>query len=597
MGNARPFDFGFSPFVHTGRYELGVVPLAVFQSEDLTYRYPETEHPALRDINLVVDEGEFLLIAGESASGKSTLARALAGLIPHFYGGRLDGSLTYRGTEISSMKRGQLAREVGIVFQDPEKQLVATGVEAELAFGPENLGLPPEEIGRRLAEVMTFLNLTAVKNADTACLSGGQKQRVALAAVLAMQPKVLILDEPTSQLDPVAAEELLGFLKRLNEDTGLTVILVEQRLERCFHLVNRVVYLEKGTIAFDGSPGETARRLAEKGLPCIPPVARFWAMAGFSPVPVTVKEGRDMLRRILPDRQNGERSRTPHPPTAGADTDNSRRKAPEKTPEVEPQELYVSLEKVWFTYPDGTEALKDIKLNVAPGEFLAVLGPNGAGKSTLLRVMAGLLKPGRGRIAGPWDNNATKTGPKAMNTAYLSQNPNDYLLRDTVEDELLFTLRNFRLPDDGVVDRVLAELRLEPHRRAHPRDLSGGERQRVALASMLVAGPRLLLLDEPTRGMDYRLKSDLGQMLRRRAAAGAGVALVTHDVEFVAQYAARVALLFDGRIVRSGPISTVLSDSLFYSTQISKLSKGFAQGLLTPEDALKEWGPYLNKGP
>lgn len=545
----------------------------------------------MRNINLVVEEGEFLLIAGESGSGKSTLARVLAGLIPHFYGGRLDGRLTYRGTEVSLMKRGQLAREVGIVFQDPEKQLVATGVEAELAFGLENLGLPPEEIGRRLAEVMTFLNLTGVRYADTARLSGGQKQRVALAAVLAMQPKVLILDEPTSQLDPVAAEELLGFLKRLNEDTGLTVILVEQRLERCFHLVNRVLYLENGRIVFDGSPGETARWVTGKGLPFVPPVARFWAMAGFSPVPVTVKEGRDILRRILPARQNGEVSRT-HPPTAKAN--RAAKKAPGKTPKVESEEILTALERVWFVYPDGTEALRDVKLTVAPGEFLAILGPNGAGKSTLLRVIAGLLKPGRGRVTGL--NNGEKTGPKAMNVAYLSQNPNDYLLRDTVEEELLFTLRNFRLPDDGVVDRVLAELRLEPYRRAHPRDLSGGERQRVALASMLVAGPGLLLLDEPTRGMDYRLKSDLGQMLRRRAAEGAGVVLVTHDVEFVAQYATRAALLFDGRIVRSGPVSTVLSDSLFYSTQIDKLSKGFAQGLLTPEDALKEWGPYLKNG-
>ncbi|MBM7868093.1 ATP-binding cassette domain-containing protein [Heliobacterium gestii] len=595
----------------------------LYSIDHLTYLYPEQKEPTLRIDGLAIEEGEFILVAGESGSGKSTLVRALAGLVPRFYGGRFGGELRYRGRQLIDLPRQELAREVGIVFQDPEKQLVMTEAEAEIAFGLENLGLPPEEMAARIAEVMTFFQLASVKGREIWTLSGGQQQKVAIASVLAMQPRVLILDEPTSQLDPAAAEEILSFLKRLNEDLAMTIILVEQRLERCFHLADRVLYMEGGAVAFDGSPGEMAQWGAERSLPVAPPVARFFAGMGLSPVPITVKAGRKALRVLLP--QQGAQDHLPT--TSGniteaapisasavsapsADTADDSRSGKANQLKASPRQgAMVSLERIWFNYANGWEALQDVTLNASPGDFVALLGPNGAGKSTLLRLIAGLIKPGRGRrslfteMQGSGMNQADLTGSimKRAKTGhpvsggrigYLAQNPNDYLLQDTVEAEVAFGRRNFGLPDDGTVEGLLQELHLEAYRSVHPRDLSGGERQRVAIAAVLATEPALLLLDEPTRGMDVRLKEELGALLRRRADAGACVILVTHDVEFVARYAARALRLEGGRVVRDDAILPVLRDSLFYSTQIGRLFRHVAPDLLTPEAA---WAAYRDR--
>lgn len=568
--------------------------MALFQSENLIYYYPERERPALKDINLCIAEEEFLLVIGGSGSGKSTLARVLAGLVPDFYGGRFGGRVYYAGQDIREMDRRQLAREVGIIFQDPEKQLVMTSAEAEIAFGLENLGLPPAEMSRRVAEVLNFLDLTEVKQKFTAHLSGGQKQKLVLAAVLAMQPRVLVCDEPTSQLDPVAAEEFLNLVKRLNEELGLTIILIEQRLERCFHLADRVVYMDGGQITYEGTPAQFARWAAPREIPFIPSVTRFFASSGFSAIPVTVKEGRRLLRSNFNCRES------PDPMPARQDNPgvpvllSSSRVASGKQRAVKgnTREPVLSLSKVWFAYPDGKEALQDVSMQIAAGELVAVLGANGAGKSTLLKTMAGLLKPGRGRVLVQGrDLVSNGEQPGAGRIAYLSQNPNDYLFQDTVEEELLFTLKNFSLPDDGVVDELLAQLGLASCRRINPRDLSGGERQRVALASILVTRPRLLLLDEPTRGMGYRLKEELGNILAAQSQQGAGVVLVTHDVEFAAAYATRVLILAAGRVVADGPKHQVLGQSLFYATQIGKMCRGYVDGVLTLPEALARLTP------
>ncbi|MFZ5652128.1 MAG: ABC transporter ATP-binding protein, partial [Bacillota bacterium] len=356
--------------------------MALFKVENLTYYYPDGEKPALSGINLSIKEGEFVLVAGESGSGKSSLARVLAGLIPDFYGGRFGGRVYFQGREMRGIDRRKLARQVGMVFQDPEKQLVMTGVEAEIAFGLENLGLPQKEMFRRVAEVISFLGLTELRQEFTASLSGGQKQKLALAAVLAMQPQVLVLDEPTSQLDPVAAEDFFNLVKRLNEEMGFTVVLIEQRLERCFHLADRVVIMEGGRVVQDGAPDQAARWAVRSGGHMVPPVARFFSVLGFPSLPVTVKEGRRQLRQSF----------SGWPLSGGPDL----RKAPAsrstgQTPLLEAKNL-------WFTYTNGREALQDINLIVNAGEFVALLGENGAGKSTLLKNMAGLLQPGRGKV-------------------------------------------------------------------------------------------------------------------------------------------------------------------------------------------------------
>ncbi|MDN5331087.1 MAG: energy-coupling factor transport system ATP-binding protein [Tepidanaerobacteraceae bacterium] len=542
--------------------------MPLYQIKNLTYFYPNSRKPALKDIDMIIEEGEFLLIAGGSGSGKSSLARVLAGLIPGFYGGRIGGSVFFRGKDIKQLDKRSIAREVGIVFQDPEKQLIMTSVEAEIAFGLENLGLPRQEMARRIAEVMSFLGLAELKREFTVKLSGGQKQKLALAAVLAMQPSVLILDEPTSQLDPVAAEDFLNLVKRLNEDIGMTVILIEQRLERCFHIADRIVLMEGGRIRFEGTPEQVARWAAQCGEPFIPPVARFFGKAGLNTIPVTVKEGRRMLREKFK-------------PSSG----DFYLKHPGVVHEEEP---LLRMERVWFAYPDGREALQDINLQFFAGELVAVLGANGAGKSTLLKTMAGLLKPGRGRVMLMGGEPGSSVSRKAWNSCvgYLSQNPSDYLFQDTVEEELLYTLKNFGISPNGVVDEIMDKLSLQDFRHANPRDLSCGERQKVALASVMVTRPKLLLLDEPTRGLDYRQKAEMGKVLLDYCRQGASVVLTTHDVEFAAEYASRVIMMFCGRIVCDGPTHQVLSESIFYSTQIGRMCRGFADGILTPEEAL-----------
>jgi len=519
-----------------------------------------------------------VLVAGASGSGKSSLARVLAGLIPDFYGGRFGGRVYFEGRDMRGMDRRKLARQVGMVFQDPEKQLVMTGVEAEIAFGLENLGLPQKEMLRRVAEVISFLGLTDLRQEFTAGLSGGQKQKLALAAVLAMQPRVLIMDEPTSQLDPVAAEDFLNLIKRLNEELGFTIVLIEQRLERCFHLADRVVIMEGGRVAQDGAPDQAARWAAESGSALIPPVARIFSVLGFPSVPVTIKEGRRQLRQFFSGW-----------PVSGR-PDLRKALAYCSTGRIP----LVEVKNLWFTYPNGREALQDVNLKVGAGEFVAILGENGSGKSTLLKNMVGLLQPGRGKVLIKGSDMIKNRGRHSGRlVAYLSQNPNDYLFQDTVEDELLFTLKNFGMEDDGIVDDLLEELQIGRHRRVNPRDLSSGERQRVALASVLVTRPELLVLDEPTRGLDYRLKAGLGGFLAGRAAAGAGVVLVTHDVEFAAEYATRVVMMFAGRVVSDGTRHETMGQSVFYSTQIGKLCRGLCDGVLTFDEAVERIGPLL----
>ncbi len=552
--------------------------LALLENQDITYYYPGSTKPSLCNINLKIREGEFLLVVGGSGSGKSSLARLIAGLIPEFYGGRLQGKLFFQGKELRGDERHLLNSHVGIVFQDPEKQLVMTSVEAEIAFGLENLGLPQQEMFRRVAEVMTFLNLTSLKDEFTTNLSGGEKQKVALASVLAMQPRILVLDEPTSQLDPVAAGEFLDLVEYLNKELGYTVVLIEQRLERCYHLADRAVVMEQGEIRYDGSPADAAHWQVKHHFPFIPPVAKFFASLNNAAVPLTVRDGRRELHKYFPDDPSVEN--------------------PKRSVQLSPvnnKTTAVEAKNLWYTYPGGREVIRGQSLCVREGEFVVILGANAAGKTTLLKLLAGILKPDRGcvHLLGQ-DTHRLSLTDLGRSVGYLSQNPNDYLLQDTVEDELRFTLNNFQLPDNGICDELLHKLNLYDLRHANPRDLSSGERQRVALASVLVAGPRLLLLDEPTRGLDYRLKAELGGFLREITASGGTVVMVTHDVEFAAEYAGKVVMIFDGMVVCDGP-RDVLGDSIFYAPQMARLFRGTAQGVLTVGEGLERMsGGALN---
>jgi energy-coupling factor transporter ATP-binding protein EcfA2 len=548
-----------------------VAPLDLVEIKDLTYFYPQTSRPALEDINLSVSAGQFVLVVGGSGSGKTSLLRAVAGLIPAFYGGTVAGRVYLQGEDIRNIPRRRLVQQVGIVFQDPESQLVMNTLEGELAFGLENLGLDPALTRRRIVETAAALNLGPYLSRPVAQLSGGLKQKAILGSVLAMQPRVLLLDEPTSQLDPMAGEEILAAIRRLNEENGITVILVEQRLERCFHLADRVVIMDRGRIVCDAArPGEAARWAVRTASPFVPPLARLFAGEGWREVPLTVKEGLRLLNREM------SRAGDKLPPGEGPLAKKSALAG--GTPLVKVKDL-------WFTYPNGQEALRGIDLTVKAGDFTIIMGENAAGKTTLLKVLRGLLKPGRGlvRVLGR-DIARTPVEELAGEIGYLSQNPDDHFFLPTVEEELNYTRKKLGLPVPFDAGEMLAQLGLAGVAGKNPRDLSQGERQRVALAVVMAASPRVLLLDEPTRGLDYQAKRDLGELLRRLREQGQAIVVVTHDVEFAAEYGEEIVLLSAGRVVARGEKHEVLTGGVFYSPQVSRLFQDTPYRVVTLEE-------------
>jgi len=547
---------------------VGVGTLALVEVENLNYRYPGGRRPALKQVSLRVAEGEFVLLAGPSGGGKSSLGRALAGLLPRFYGGTFGGRIRCAGRELEAFSPRELARTVGIVFQDPERQLVMTTVERETAFGLENLGLEHLDMARRIAETLDFLGLAHLRHTPVHTLSGGQRQKVCLAAVLAMRPRLLVLDEPTSQLDPGGAEDFLHVVRRLNEELGLTVVLIEHRLERCYHLADRVVLLDRGEVAADGPPAEVARALVGRGLPFVPAVAGVFARAGFPDPPLTVREGRLHLRRL-----NGA-SAPPFPAEPAPDGVTAGGEAAAR------------LEKVWYAYPDGPEALRDFTWEVPRGRLTAVFGANGAGKSTLLKHLAGLLRPGRGTVTVLGrDTRGESAGRLARRVAYLAQDPRDYLLRDTVAEELAFSVAQTG-GRAAATDAVIRLLDIGHLMERNPRDLSVGERQLVVLGTLLVAEPELVLLDEPTRGLDPALKARLARILTDLREQGKTVVLATHDIDFAAECAQEALVIAGGRPVGYGSLPSVLSGALFYNSQIGRLFTGVA-GIYRSAEAVR----------
>lgn len=545
--------------------------MACIKIKDLTYAYPKSKTPSLKNIDLEIEEGQFVLILGGSGSGKSTLLRAIAGLIPGFYGGTLKGSVQIDNMEINQLSRREIVQKIGILFQDPENQIVMTDVEHELTFGLENIGIPLNIMKRRVMEISESLDLFPILNNGIEELSGGQKQKVAFGSVLAMQPEILLLDEPTSQLDPVSGEDTIALAKRLNEDNGLTVVLVEQRLERCFHIADRVIIIENGSIIFDCTDkNQMAKWAVQKNVSYIPPVSQLFVESGYEKIPFTVKDGRNLLKSIYDDSD-------------------------EKDPFVKPKlgneinrEVLVSIEKAAYHLKNGEPILENISMEVRSEDFTVIMGENGAGKSTLLKLINGLYKPTTGQInVMNQDTRKVTVEDLACDVGYLSQNPNDYLFSQTVKEEILFTLKNRGLKDDGEVNRLLEKLEIADYANGNPRDLSTGERQRVALASILALGPKLLLLDEPTRGLDYQLKNRLGILLQELQKEGTGIVVVTHDVEFAAEYAKTVILLSRGKVIDSGEKHKMFTQSTFYSSQISKLFCGIDESIVTLKEANK----------
>lgn len=536
--------------------------------DHFTFYYPQAAQPALRALKLHIAPGEWVLVAGASGAGKSTFLRTLNGLTPHFSGGQVSGHIRVAGRDPVALGPQQMSQWVGMVFQTPEAQAVLSRVEQEIAFGLEQAGLPPAAMRLRVEEVLTLLDLQEVRDRPLRQLSGGERQRVALASALALRPAVLVLDEPTSQLDPQAAETLLNALLRLNQDYGLTILLAEQRLERVLTYVDRLLYLEEGRVAADGPV-----RQVLPGLPHLPPVAVLGRALGWSPLPLTVKEAQQAAQQA---------GRLSHPPTPPAPTVET---APQPSDELP----LLELRRVHFTYA-GRPAVRGVQLTVRPGEVVALLGPNGAGKTTLLKLIMGLLKPDQGDILVQGRSIVGRPVAEiSRQVGYLPQNPDDLLFAASVREELLTTLRNHHLNGtrQAAVTSLLTQLGLTTVAEHYPRDLAVGQRQRVALGAVVVVQPRLVLLDEPTRGLDYAAKEALATLWRAWREEGRGILLVTHDVELAAQTADRVVILHGGEQLAAGSARAVLPASPLFAPQMARLFPH--QGWLTAAEAIAGW--------
>jgi energy-coupling factor transporter ATP-binding protein EcfA2 len=540
----------------------------------VTYRYPERSEPALRDVDLRIEQGELCLLAGRSGQGKSTLIRAACGLVPHFHGGTFAGAVSIAGFDTREHPPARLGAHVGVLQGDSETQLVMSSVRAELALAMESRGYGATAVARAVEEVALALGIDHLLERSTHELSGGEKQRVALGAALVGRPRVVLLDEPTSQLDPVAGDELIGLLRRLNQEWDTTILLSEHRLERCLSAADRVIALDGGEVVHDGSPSSFLRFAAQHEPSLQTPGAKLFALAGLDPPPVGVKQARAALRReglLPPEPDPHVASPVSHANGPGdGDPDAHRDDVSACRPGVPPRlvrrgrgkgvvPVALALRGVWCEIPRGPAILRGIDLEIAPGERVALMGRNGAGKSTLLRHAAALVAPTRGKIE------------RAGRVALLLQNPNDYFLHERVCDELS--------------SEALRRAGMEELAERNPRDLSGGERQRLALAIVADGGepPAVVALDEPTRGMDREAKAHLAEELHRRASEGQAVIVATHDPEFAASCARRAILLADGRVIADGPAADLLAGGWYFATETARILGG-AGGALRPED-------------
>ncbi len=526
--------------------------------EHVTFTYPERKRPALADVSLHVAEGELAVLVGPSGAGKSTLLRCVNGLAPHFSGGALAGMVRAAGLDPVAAGPQVMSRHVGFVFQDPEAQFVMDRVEDEVAFGLENAAVAPQEMRVRVEEALDLLDLAPLRSRPLATLSGGERQRVAIAAALAFRPRILVLDEPTSQLDPKSAEDVLNALVRLNSDLGLTVLLAEHRLERVLPFADRLIYLPGAGPVVAGEPREVLGQID-----LAPPLVQLGRALNWEPLPLTIKEGLRHSRAWQADSG----APPPTPPAA----------EPSGAPLLAVRGLAASYE--------GAHALRGVDLNVWPGEVVALMGRNGSGKTTLLKSIVGLVRPARGEIRLGGDDLAGRdVATRCRQIGYLPQDPNTLLFADTVAEELSITLRNHGMEARPPVApaALLEELGLKDKAGAYPRDLSVGERQRVALGAITVTRPRLLLLDEPTRGLDYGAKETLAALLQRWAAEGTAIVVVTHDVELAAALADRVVLLSQGEKIAEGAPAAVLGASPLFAPQVARLFPG--SGWLTAAD-------------
>ena len=517
----------------------------VLRFEKVSYRYPNMDAWAIRDLDLSIHPDESVLVAGASGSGKSTLCRASIGLIPHFHQGELIGRVLLDGFDTRQHPVYQLFSHAGLVFQNPDAQLFNHTVEAEVAYGLESLGLSPSDIEKRLIWVQKLLGLGPLTKRSPHTLSGGEKQKVALAAILALQPRILLLDEPFTHLDPEGAEQLRSTLQLIRSE-GIALIIVEHRLHEIIADVDRLFVLHQGGKKIDGSPHQVlSGDISTYGLN-LPPLVRIFRALGWEKTPFSVKEAireinaNHLSPKIFLDFEE-KNAIVPRPSPSGSD------------PVVEAEDL-------WFHYKD-CPVLRGVHLKLCRGECVALIGRNGAGKTTLMKHLNGLLRPDRGslKVLGQ-DTRSTSASKLARHVGFAWQNPNDQLFRTTVREEVLTSPRVLRAYDPVWCNRLFERLGLAPLLDRSPFSLSEGQKKRVSFAAALAPQPELIVFDEPTAGQDDPFRRELAQLIHELQKEGRTIVLVTHDLEFAAQHANRWLILTEGQIIADGPPDAVMAN-------------------------------------
>jgi energy-coupling factor transport system ATP-binding protein len=532
--------------------------LGIVEIRDLHYSYPNAKAQTLKGIDLTIHKGEFILLTGPSGCGKTTFCRCLNGLIPHFYSGELEGEVTVAGLSTTENSTSKLAQNVGLIFQNPDNQIFALTVEKDVAFGLENLGVEKEQMLEDIDWALEVTGISHLRERGTHELSGGQKQRLSIASILTMRPKILVLDEPTSFLDPLGAIRIFNVLKTLNREHGITVILIEHRVDLAAQYVDRVILFTEGDILRTGTPVEVFEleetRLTGVGIPKILELSKRLNQRGlvFDPLPLSPGSFIEQLEGNIP--RLGIR------PAKGLTIRDLEGFAGEFN-----MSPIIQAEDVVYTYPSGVQALRGVSLTIHKGEFVAIMGENGAGKTTLVKHFNGLLRPQEGSIKVDGDDISRESvATLARKVGLVFQNPDDQLFSENVESEISFALNNFGFDGDVVekrVDWALNLLDIEQYRKSSPFILSGGERKRVALASVLAWDPEVVVLDEPTIGQDYAQKERLRHFLMQLRIQGKTTIIVTHDVEFVAECSPRIVLMADGGIIADGTAKEIMTDA------------------------------------